>query len=193
MTRIIAGRWGGRRLEVPRQGVRPTSDRVRESVFNWLDHRIDDWGECRALDLFAGSGALGLEAVSRGATGAVLVERDRGALQVIRRNVDSLAAGGEVVVRSGSVRSVVAQQPVLCDIVFADPPYGIAEGEIARVLTDYAEHGWIRDGAWLIVETGSRAPEPWPPAMSGLQRRRYGDTVVWYGHSHIAVPGDEED
>ncbi len=162
-------------------------------MFSWLDHRVVDWSGHRVLDLYAGSGALALEAISRGANGAVVVERDRQALAVIKRNIEELAAGESVVVRAGAVRAVASQAPVPCGLVFADPPYDVSSDEIADALADYLAHGWISDEALVVVETGSRAPSPWPEGIAGLQRRAYGDTAIWYGHRHVAAPGDEEE
>lgn len=192
MTRIIAGVWGGRRLSVPRVGVRPTSDRVRESVFNWLDHRLGGWQGCTALDLYAGSGALGIEAVSRGADAAVLVERDRAAVSIIRRNIADLAAEDVIAVRQGPVDRVARDRPVTCQVVFADPPYDVPSGDVASVLAAYDADGWIAPGAMVVVETGRRSDAPWPAGFTDLERRRYGDTAIWYGRRHTPVPGEED-
>ncbi len=191
MTRIVAGRWRGRRLVVPRRGVRPTADRVREAVFNWLDHRLPEWEATRVLDLYAGSGALGLEAISRGAMGAVLVERDRAALAAIRRNIESLSAGDEAVIRSGEVLKVAAGSPVLSHIVFADPPYDVPASQIAAVLDAFVSGGWTAADALFVVETDVRCASPWPLGVSALQRRPYGDTAVWYGRRHTPSSGSE--
>lgn len=193
MTRIVAGTWRGRRLVVPRSGVRPTSDRVREAVFNWLDHRLTGWDTTQVLDLYAGSGALGLESVSRGAVGAVLVERDRGALAAIRSNIDSLSAGDQVVIRPGAVLKVASGFPVVCDVVFADPPYDVPTSQIAAVLDAFVSGGWSATDALFVVETDVRAGSPWPTGIDALERRPYGDTAVWYGRRHTPSSGSEKD
>ncbi len=195
MTRIVAGRWGGRQLSVPRTGVRPTSDRVRESMFSWLDHRLGgEWTGLGVLDLYSGSGALAFEAVSRGADRAALVERDRATLSTIRRNIATLDAAEFVEVQAGSALAVAARTPPFaCDLVFADPPYDVPSEQVASVLAAYDSGGWIHPGALVIVETSRRATSPWPEGMTPLQRRAYGDTAVWYGRRHTSASGDEED
>lgn len=192
MTRIVSGRWGGRRLAVPRSGVRPTSDRVREAVFNWLDHRVD-WVDARILDIYAGSGALGLEALSRGAGQLVVVERDRGALGAIRRNVSGLGAEADVDIRAGAARSVAGRDPTTCDVVFADPPYDVAATELGDVLGLFGTNGWFAPEAVLIVETAARTAAPWPDQVHALERREYGDSAVWYGRWQQSAPREEED
>ncbi|HXO53596.1 MAG TPA: 16S rRNA (guanine(966)-N(2))-methyltransferase RsmD, partial [Mycobacterium sp.] len=140
MTRIVAGAFGGRRIAVPRTGTRPTTDRVRESLFNVLASRIDIAG-ASVLDLYAGSGALGLEALSRGAASAVFVESDHRAAVVIAKNIDSLGAQGATL-RRGSVAAVLAggaQRPV--DLVLADAPYDVDDTEIAQMLTALVDGG----------------------------------------------------
>src|SRR5690606_32710194 len=133
MTRIVAGRAGGRRLRVPARGTRPTSERIRAALFNALEAAGEVAG-ARVLDLYAGSGALGLEALSRGAADAVFVESDRRAVEVLRANVRALGLGGSV--RHGTVRQVLeaaAAEPF--DLVVADPPYGTPDVELRAVLT----------------------------------------------------------
>lgn len=194
MTRIVAGKWGGRRLVVPRSGVRPTADRVREAVFNWLDHRLPGWDTTHVLDLYAGSGALGLESVSRGAARAVLVERDPTALAAIERNIDSLSAGDQVSIRPGRVLKVAAGgSPVVCDVVFADPPYDVPATQIAAVLDAFMSGGWTASDTLFVVETDARADSPWPTGVDPLERRPYGDTAVWYGRRHTPSSGSEKD
>ncbi len=184
MSRIVAGEWRGRRLMVPRRGVRPTSERVREAVFNSLTARLGDWTGLRVLDLYAGSGALGLEALSRGASESVFVERDAGAAGIIRRNLDTLGAGDRAWVLARDVLSAARDAHVPFDVVFADPPYQDA-GSLPGVLATYCDTGWFAPGAELVVETGRRAESPWGspahPGLVGVDRRQYGDTTVWYG------------
>ncbi|WP_312867965.1 16S rRNA (guanine(966)-N(2))-methyltransferase RsmD [Amycolatopsis pithecellobii] len=177
MTRIVAGRAGGRRLKVPPQGTRPTSERVRESLFNALESAGELDG-ARVLDLYAGSGALGLEALSRGARDALFVESDRRALQVLRGNVAELALGGQV--RAGQVESVLAQpadQPF--DLVLADPPYAVDAVRLGAMLAALAAGGWIADDGLVIVERAKRDGEPgWPAGFAPVRTMRHGDTAL---------------
>src|SRR5215217_2438475 len=141
VTRIVAGKAGGRRLKVPPQGTRPTSERVREALFNALEV-AGELNLARVLDLYAGSGALGLEALSRGAAEAMFVESDRRAAAVLRDNVASLGLGGTV--RVGSVESVVAtSSPTAFGLVLLDPPYAVTTAQISQVLNSLAENSWL--------------------------------------------------
>jgi 16S rRNA (guanine966-N2)-methyltransferase len=181
VTRVVAGRVGGRRIAVPPRGTRPTSERVREAIFSAVEARTE-LERARVLDLYAGSGALGIEALSRGAAHALFVESDRRAATVLRRNLDELGlAGGEV--RAAGVMSVLAE-PVAdaYDLVFADPPYAMADSELNGVLESLARHGWLAAGALVVVERGLRTGEPdWPRGVEQITTRRYGDTLVCYG------------
>ncbi|RNI23268.1 16S rRNA (guanine(966)-N(2))-methyltransferase RsmD [Flexivirga caeni] len=181
MTRIIAGTAGGRRLLTPPgSGTRPTSDRVREAVFGRLEH-LDALAGGHVLDLYAGSGALGLEAVSRGAASALLVEADRRAAATITQNARELGLTG-VQVRAGQVEIVVAARLAPpADLVFADPPYALGEDELAGVLAALVGHGSLAVDALLVIERSSRSPEPiWPPDVELLGPRRYGETTCWF-------------
>lgn len=181
MTRIIAGRAGGRRIAVPPSGTRPTSDRVREALFSALEHDPGLDGAA-VLDLCAGSGSLGLEALSRGAAEALFVESDRRAAGVLRRNVSDLGLGGTVI--TGRVGTVVAAPaPRAFGVVLADPPYAVTDDEVAGWLAAAVGAGWLTDDAVVVVERSrSRAPFPWPRALVAGRARRYGDTVL-----HTAV------
>lgn len=176
MTRIIGGVAGGRRLAVPPRGTRPTTDRVRESLFNILTARAELAG-LAVLDLYAGSGALGLEALSRGAASALLVESDQRAVAVIKRNADDLGLRG-VTVRRGAVRAVLesgAATPV--DLVFADPPYDVDNAEMQSVLAALTGCGWVHAGTVAVVERAAAGTElSWPAGWSAWESRRYGDT-----------------
>jgi len=176
VTRIVAGTAGGRRLAVPPGGTRPTAERVREALFSAVGSAMDLDG-ARVLDLYAGSGALGLEALSRGAGTATFIESDRGALDVLRRNVAALGLPGAEV-RPGKVRTVLALPPrEPYDLVLADPPYRIDGAELAEVLAALA--GWTRPGALVVIERGRRSGEPrWPAVMVPTRVRRYGDTEL---------------
>ncbi|HTM86028.1 MAG TPA: 16S rRNA (guanine(966)-N(2))-methyltransferase RsmD [Mycobacterium sp.] len=176
MTRIIAGVAKGRRIAVPARGTRPTSDRVRESLFNVLTARLDLSG-CAVLDLYAGSGALGLEALSRGAASALLVESDQRAATVITDNIAALGLPGATL-RRGSVAAVLAtgtEAPV--DLVLADPPYDVGADELGALLALLTGHGWTAPGTVVVVERPAASPPiDWPDGWAGWPARRYGDT-----------------
>lgn len=179
MTRIVAGTAGGRRLRVPPEGTRPTSDRVREALFSVVGARMDFDG-MRVLDLYAGSGALGLEALSRGAAHALLVESDRKAAMVIRGNIGDLGLPGADL-RQGAVASVLASAPAggPYDLVFSDPPYAMEVTEVIANLEALSANGWLEDDALVIVERGHRSPElAWPAGYYPLKPRTYGDTRI---------------
>lgn len=161
---------------MPRTGTRPTTDRVRESLFNVLSARVELAGAA-VLDLYAGSGALGLEALSRGAESAIFVESDARAAGVIARNIAELGAAGATV-RRGTVASVLAAgTDRAMDVVFADPPYHVSEDEIGAVLAGLDAGGWTAEGTVVVVERGrSSPPVSWPPHWSAWPARRYGDT-----------------
>lgn len=185
MTRIIAGRAGGRRLATPPgAGTRPTTERTREAIFSRLAHLgvLDD---ADVLDLYAGSGALGLEAVSRGARGAVLVEAARPVARVARANAATLGVGVVTVVAEPVARALRGGQATgPFDVVFSDPPYDLPEDDLAADLLALAEPGRLRPQAVVVVERSIRSPEPaWPAGPQGLCRfdeRAYGETRVWY-------------
>ncbi|MBH0775433.1 16S rRNA (guanine(966)-N(2))-methyltransferase RsmD [Nocardia bovistercoris] len=176
MTRIVAGAAGGRRLRVPPAGTRPTSDRVREALFSALDARLEFTG-VRVLDLYAGSGALGLEALSRGASAALLVESDRKAAAVVRANITELGLPGARL-RVGLVAAVLDQggeSPF--DLVFADPPYDLDAARVTADLELLARRGWLADDAVVVVERSTRSPETdWPAEYVASKPRRYGET-----------------
>ncbi|MCB1289970.1 16S rRNA (guanine(966)-N(2))-methyltransferase RsmD [Mycolicibacterium sp.] len=176
MTRIVAGAAGGRRLAVP-SSARPTTDRVREALFNVLAARFDFDG-LRVLDLYAGSGALGLEALSRGAASVLLIDSDRRAVEVITRNVATVGLPGARV-RRGAVAAVLAAgAPEPFDVVFADPPYDVSSAEL-RVVVESLSRGWVTPGAVVVVERPVSQPElSWPPGWRVWPVRRYGDTCL---------------
>ncbi len=183
MTRLISGVAGGRRLKVPPSGVRPTGDRARVALFNSLSTLVDLDGAA-VLDLYAGSGALGLEALSRGARTVVLVESGPRVLPVLRANLESLdLPGGRVV--AGSVPTVVAgPPPARFDVVLADPPYDTPLTEVLGVLTSLAGGGWLAPEAVVVVERSAREePWEWPTPFAGLRDRRYGEALLRYGRS----------
>lgn len=182
MSRIIAGTLGGRRLAAPTgRGTRPTSDRVREAVFARLDH-LDALDEAVVLDLFAGSGALGLEALSRGAARVTLVEHDRRAALVCQRNADELGVADRVVVRQSTAHAFVQNDSGPVDLVLLDPPYDLAEAELAALLADLVP--LLSAAAVVVVERSTRGPEPtWPTGVVRIDQREYGDTTVWFAEA----------
>jgi 16S rRNA (guanine966-N2)-methyltransferase len=181
VTRIVAGVAGGRRLQVPPRGTRPTSDRVREALFSSLESLLDLDGAV-VLDLYAGSGALGFEALSRGAARATFVESDKRAAEVLRGNARALGLPGAVVLNR-SAEGVVAEPPESpCDVVFADPPYAVSDEQLNRVLSALVANGWTAPGSLLVVERDARSAEPaWPAAVESLRGKRYGDTALHWG------------
>ena len=148
--RIIAGEWRGRAIEAPPgSATRPTADRVRETLFSMLASRLGSFEDLRVGDLFAGSGALGLEALSRGAAAATFVESDAKAAAVIRRNAEKLKAKDRVRLVAGSALALPRAEPF--DLIFADPPYSPGSG--TAVLQAVSDAGWLAPGGWLSVET----------------------------------------
>ena len=148
--RIIAGKWRGRPLEAPPgQSTRPTADRVRETLFSMLASRIGSFEHLRVADLFAGSGALGLEALSRGAASATFVEKDAAAAAAIKRNAEKLGASHRVRIIQASALELPVSDPF--DLIFADPPY--ARGSGSSVVSAVANTGWLKGGGWMSVET----------------------------------------
>ena len=183
MTRLISGVAGGRRLKVPPSGVRPTGDKARQALFNSLASLLDLDGAA-VLDLYAGSGALGLEALSRGAEAVVFVESGPKVLPVLRANVATVGLPGATVV-AGSVPTVVAGSPPRrFDLVVADPPYATPPEEVRAVLTALAGGGWLAPDAVLVVERPSREePWEWPTPLTGIRDRRYGEALLRYGRA----------
>lgn len=182
MTRVVGGAAKGRRLAVPRRGTRPTSGRAREALFSSLVGLLDLDGT-RVLDLFAGTGAVGLEALSRGASAACFVESDRVACETLRDNVDAVGlAGAEIHQRLAAAYLVGAGAGKPFDLVFADPPYTFDEQQLGTLLTALATPRWLADRAIVVVERSARSPEPpWPGAIESIKRKRYGEGVLWYG------------
>jgi 16S rRNA (guanine966-N2)-methyltransferase len=194
VTRIIAGKARGRRLSVPAAGTRPTADRVRESLFSSLDSALAAdgiaWSSVSILDLFAGSGALGLEALSRGAAEAVLVEKARPALVVLKRNIEAVGLPGAVVLAKDA--RALAQDPpqVSAGLVFADPPYDWSAEALAALLNGLGESGWVSPGATVVVERPAKDPlSPLPSSWDQGRRRAYGDTALWYGRLTLPERG----
>lgn len=192
MTRIIGGVAKGRRLKAPAgERTRPTSDRVREALFSSLDAELGSISGLRFLDLYAGSGAVGLEARSRGAGVVTLVEQDRRTATLIQGNARSLGFS-QIEVVAGSVGRVLGTPPrAPYDVVFLDPPYVVATEQVADDLGHLVREGWLADGAVVVVERSSRSGEVrWPDGLSVVRSRKYGETTLWYGH---ATGPDEPD
>jgi 16S rRNA (guanine966-N2)-methyltransferase len=204
MARVIAGEAGGRRLAVPDgRDTRPTSDRAREGLFATISSIVGPLAGARVLDLYAGSGAVGLEALSRGAEHVLLVEHGARAARVIRQNIEVIGLPGAAVI-ADRVERVLARGPAPAggqdgpapaggqdgtalgryDVVFADPPYALADAEVSRILILLAEQGWLAPRALVIVERATRSgPVSWPDGFVPDRARRYGEATFWYGHA----------
>ena len=182
MTRIIGGAAGGRRLATPRGAqTRPTSDRVREALFSAIESSVGSLQGLRFLDLYAGSGAVGLEAWSRGAGIVTFVEHDKRTAAVIERNAADLGFAKANVV-AGSVASALTRAPAApYDVVYVDPPYPLGEDELGKTLATLVAQDWLVPGAMVVVERSSRSPEPaWPAGLTAERSKKYGETTLWY-------------
>lgn len=195
--RIVGGFARGRRLRAPASGTRPTSERAREALFNRLATLLDLDG-LRVLDLFAGSGAVGLEALSRGAAHVSFVESDARAVEILRANVRLVTAGadrpggtpgdgpGAATVHRRPVETFLSgpPPPVPFDFVFADPPYVRPDDTVAALLAQVAAPPWCVPGGILVVERSARGVAPdWPASVEALASKRYGEGVLWYGRT----------
>jgi 16S rRNA (guanine966-N2)-methyltransferase len=197
MARVIAGEAGGRRLAVPGgRDTRPTSDRAREGLFATIASIVGSLAGSRVLDLYAGSGAVGLEALSRGAGHVLLVESGARAGRVIRENIAALGLpGAEVII--DRVERVLARGPggpeapgapaaprgdARYGVVFADPPYALPGDQVSVMLSALADRAWLAPGALVIVERATRSgPVRWPDGYVADRARRYGEATFWYG------------
>jgi 16S rRNA (guanine966-N2)-methyltransferase len=191
MTRIIGGTAGGRRLQTPPgDSTRPTTDRVREALFSALEAEFGSLHGLHFLDLYAGSGAVALEAASRGAIGVTAVDSDRRTTRIVSANARAL--GFDVDVRTQPVSSVLATTagPAF-DVVFADPPYPMAAEELAHALTLLVTNGWVKEGGAVVVERSARSVEPtWPGGLELRRKKKYGETVLWYLRRDSDTCGD---
>ncbi len=187
MTRIVSGTARGRRLEVPEDGTRPTSDRAREALFNTMAGLLDLHG-ARVLDLYAGSGALGLEALSRGAEHACLVESARAAARVLARNAAGVdpPSGDRATIVASTVEAFLAAAPpeVPFDVVFADPPYQADPAAVSAVLETVTSPEWLAARGIVVIERSSSSPAlEWPARIDALKAKRYGAGTLWYGRA----------
>lgn len=192
MTRIIGGAAGGRRLATPKgSATRPTSDRVREALFSAIESWCGSLSGLRFLDLYAGSGAVGLEAWSRGAGVVTLVEQDRRTAAMIARNAESLGFGRANVVASSVTTTLATSPSAPYDVVFADPPYPVRGEQVTADLAALVAQQWLVPGALVVVERSSRSSDlVWPDGLTGTRSRRYGETTLWYGHAAPGTPLD---
>ena len=185
MTRIIGGQAGGRRIQTPRgAATRPTSDRVREALFSAIESWCGSLHGLRFLDLYAGSGAVGLEGWSRGAGVVTLVEQDRRTASLIADNARAIGfARPHVIV--GSVSATLRKPPSApYDVAYLDPPYPLESGQVDADVHALHEFDWLVPGAMVVVERSSRSDPPdFPDSFTDLRERRYGETTLWYGHA----------
>ena len=190
MTRIIGGTAGGRRIKAPAgETTRPTSDRVREALFSSLESSLGSLTGLRFLDLYAGSGAIGLEARSRGAGVVTCVEHDRRTTGLIRDNIRRLGLGGVEVLASQVGRALAHPPRAPYDVAFLDPPYALPVAQVEADLAALRDHDWLVDGGLVVVERSSRGPGlTWPDGLTGERERTYGETVLWYGHAAATGP-----
>jgi 16S rRNA (guanine966-N2)-methyltransferase len=185
VTRIIGGSAGGRRIKAPAgDSTRPTSDRVREALFSAIDAEFGSISGLRFLDLYAGSGAVGLEARSRGAGVVTLVEHDRRTAALIRQNAKALGFSGVDVVMSPTARALAQPPRAPYDIVFLDPPYAVPVVDVVTSLGSLRDQDWLSHDALVVVERSSRGPGlEWPAGYVGERTRKYGETLLWYGRA----------
>ncbi len=178
MTRIIAGEFGGRKLAVPKSGTRPTTDRVREAIFSRLDHADALRGSC-VLDLYAGSGALGLESLSRGAAEATFVESATPAVRVVEANIKEFGLGARASVVRERVLPFLERTTRTFTLAFLDPPYDIADGDLVGALAALSAR--LEEGAPIVLEVSSRNRLPeWPRGLQLVQSKAYGETTVHF-------------
>ena len=186
MTRIIGGVAGGRRLRTPPgDATRPTSDRVREALFSALESRLGTLAGTRFLDVYAGSGAVGLEASSRGASEVVLVEHTGSVAALIRSNAAELGLSGVSVIHAAADK-LAGRFPSggLFDVAFFDPPYDVSVAAVGAVIATLDQADWLAPEALLVVERARRGePWQWPSGFEGVREKKYGDTMLWYGHA----------
>ncbi len=185
MTRIVAGQARGRRLRTPAgTSTRPTSDRAKEALFSALEARLGTLAGTRFLDVFAGSGAVGLEASSRGAAAVTLIESDRATAALVRANARDLGLDDVNVVAAkagGQATGPPSGGPF--DVAFFDPPYAWPAGKLIDLIAEMARNEWFHPDGLVVVERSRRdAAWVWPAGIDPVQSKRYGETMLWYGH-----------
>lgn len=182
MTRIIGGDFRGRSLKVPDAETRPTSSRVREAIFSSVEHAVSGLDDLRVLDLFSGSGAFGIESISRGAAEAVLIEKDLRAADTLHTNVANFGIKKARVVIADAFTDVAQKSGRgTFDVVFIDPPYSFADQDVNSLIANLVRNDWLNDYALIVVERGSRSQVQWPESVEELRKKVYGDTSIWYG------------
>jgi len=184
-VRIIAGQWRGRKLSFPdARGLRPTSDRIRETLFNWLQPVLPG---ANCLDLFAGSGALGFEAASRGAAQVVMVDSALDVVRALQENAKLLSASSVRVCHQDAA-SYLAAEPGPFDVVFLDPPFGSPE-LLMQSITGLSAPGRLAAGAWIYIETPSPVAEPVVPVNWVPEKQKKAGQVAYRLYSYRAGPG----
>ena len=191
MIRIIGGTARGRRLKTPTgEATRPTSDRVREALFSALEAGLGSLTGLRVLDLYAGSGAIGLEAMSRGAGVVTAVESNRRTARLVEDNAATLGFRKVEVLVQPVARALAHPPRAPYDVVFLDPPYPVGNDEVERALALLVAHEWLAAGCVLVVERSARSVEPtWPAGLVRDRERTYGETVLWYVRADPAGSG----
>jgi 16S rRNA (guanine966-N2)-methyltransferase len=186
VTRIIGGQAGGRRLDTPKGALtRPTSDRVREALFSAVESALGSLAGLRVLDLYAGSGAVGLEAWSRGAAWVTLVEQHRRTAALVAANARRIGCEVAEVVAEGVAHHLSGRPAAPYDLVYLDPPYSLAAGDVVSDLQALADGGWLTDDALVVVERSAREPAPaWPRGFQPGRVRTYGETSLSFGTWH---------
>lgn len=194
MTRIIGGVARGRTIRTPAgDSTRPTADRVREALFSSLESTLGSLHEVSFLDVFAGSGAVGLEAASRGCSPVTCVERNRSVSAVIASNARSLGLDQVRVLTVLASALPPGRSGSSYDVAFLDPPYDVPNDTLGLALTALAESGWLAPGAIVVVERSRRGdPWAWPADLRAVRDRRYGDTVLWYGRWELPRRADQD-
>ena len=186
--RIVAGLHKGKKLFTPKSThTRPTTDRVREALFNRLTHGIDDFDleGTRVLDLFAGTGALGLEALSRGAAFAIFIEEAIEARGLIRRNIEHLNLTGQTkLFRRDATHLGPLKRFEPFSLIFLDPPYNKGLGE--KALASALKGGWIQQNALIVLEEAKQTNIEWPASITPFDERSFGDTILHFAKAHLA-------
>lgn len=181
MTRVIAGIHRGRELKVPKSVTRPTSSKVREAIYSAVEHALSGLTDLRVLDLYAGSGAYAIEAMSRGAAEAVAIEKDPRAAQIIKLNAENLKLENFRTVTMDVVTALHGDSKFgKFDLVFIDPPYATKDETISDLLHQLTV-GWLNDGALVVVERAKGSNISPPKKITEFAKKVYGDTSVWYG------------